>query len=82
MSVNFSQEEISGLKESFNAFDSDGNGSISTSELRSLLRIVGEKYSAQSIKDHMEEFDVNRDQSIDFSEFLQLAAKCIKNKSV
>ncbi|KAF9184839.1 hypothetical protein BGZ51_003104 [Haplosporangium sp. Z 767] len=81
MSANFSEEEINGLKESFNAFDRDGNGSINSSELRSLLRIVGEKYHSQSIKDHMEEFDVNKDQKIDFAEFLHLAAKCIKNKS-
>ncbi|KAF9291369.1 hypothetical protein BGZ68_004230 [Mortierella alpina] len=81
MSSTFSQHEISQFKESFAAFDTDKNGSINKSELRSLLRIVGEKYHATAISESMNEFDTNNDQLIDFDEFLVLVSKLVKNKT-
>ncbi|KAF8939001.1 calmodulin [Dissophora ornata] len=80
-SSNFTAEELASYKESFNAFDRNGDGSINASELRSLLRLVGEKAHATVVTSTMQEFDTNNDQHIDFEEFLLLASKLIKNKS-
>ncbi|KAF9926252.1 hypothetical protein FBU30_004147 [Linnemannia zychae] len=77
----FTQEELASFKESFETFDKDGNGAINASELRSLLRIVGEKYQSKHIVETMKEFDTNKDDQIDFSEFLVLANKLIKNRA-
>ncbi|KAF9950201.1 hypothetical protein BGZ70_001462 [Mortierella alpina] len=76
---NFSEDELESFRESFNAFDKNGDGSINKSELRSLLRIVGEKYHAAAIANSMDQFDSNKDNTIDFDEFLILANKLIKN---
>ncbi|KAG0057693.1 hypothetical protein BGZ83_005632 [Gryganskiella cystojenkinii] len=77
----FSPEEIACFKESFVAFDRNGDGNINASELRSLLKIVGEKVHATSVADALDEFDTNGDKHIDFNEFLNLASKYIKNKT-
>ncbi|KAG0371139.1 hypothetical protein BGZ54_010113 [Gamsiella multidivaricata] len=80
-STTFTAEEIAGFKESFNVFDRDGNGAINASELRSLLKLVGEKFHTTSVAHTLKEFDTNNDQHIDFDEFLVMADKLIKNKS-
>ncbi|KAF9999224.1 phospholipid scramblase 1 [Entomortierella chlamydospora] len=80
-SSNFSEEQIASFKESFDAFDRNGDGSISASELRLLLRIVGAKFRGSAVGDTMAEFDTNHDQHIDFNEFLMLVDKLTKNKT-
>ncbi|KAF9942817.1 hypothetical protein BGZ75_004817 [Mortierella antarctica] len=82
MSSTFSEQELASFQESFDAFDKDKDGSISKSELRSLLRIVGETYHTAAIASSLQEFDTNNDQQIDFEEFLVLASKLIKNKAL
>ncbi|KAF9540565.1 phospholipid scramblase 1 [Mortierella hygrophila] len=78
---NFSQEELASFRESFDTFDKNGDGAINASELKSLLRIVGEKFHAKHISETMNEFDTNKDDHIDFAEFLVLANKIVKNKA-
>ncbi|KAF9946598.1 hypothetical protein BGZ72_000195 [Mortierella alpina] len=80
MSSAFSQDEIASLKGSFDHFDRDGNGSINKSELRPLLRMVGEKHNPAAIASSMQEFDTNQDDVIDFEEFLILASKVLKHR--
>ncbi|KAF9024775.1 FK506-binding protein 2B [Haplosporangium bisporale] len=82
MASAFTQEELESYKQSFDAFDTDKNGAINATELRALLKIVGEKVHAKSIADNMKEFDLNNDQQIDFKEFLLLVTKYTKNKGV
>ncbi|KAF8947670.1 phospholipid scramblase 1 [Haplosporangium gracile] len=78
---NFSQDELASFRESFDTFDRNGDGAINASELRSLLRIVGEKFHAKHISETMQEFDTNKDDHIDFEEFLALANKIVKNRA-
>ncbi|KAF9580115.1 phospholipid scramblase 1 [Lunasporangiospora selenospora] len=79
--INFTAQELASFKESFDAFDTNSDGSINARELRSLLRLVGEHVHTKSITDTMKEFDTNNDQGIDFNEFLALANKLIKNRT-
>merc|ERR1712130_241379 len=55
----------------FTAFDKDGNGKISMTELRDLLRQdgVSETVGQQNARVVMDEVDKNKDGEIDFSEF-------------
>ncbi|KAG0347338.1 hypothetical protein BG004_007928 [Podila humilis] len=75
MASPFTEEELLNYKESFDAFDRNKDGAINATELRALLKLVGEKVNTQVIADTMQEFDVNNDQQIDFQEFLQLVTK-------
>ncbi|KAK3805969.1 MAG: calmodulin-like protein, partial [Linnemannia elongata] len=75
------KEQLASFRESFDTFDKNGDGSINASELKSLLRIVGEKFHAKHISETMQEFDTNKDNHIDFEEFLVLANKLVKNKA-
>ncbi|KAG0309589.1 hypothetical protein BGZ99_000829 [Dissophora globulifera] len=81
MSPAFSEAEIAEFKESFAAFDRNGDGAINAGELRSLLKLVGEKHDHAVVAEAMSQFDTNNDKHIDFDEFLRLAATLIKNKS-
>ncbi|KAK3846665.1 MAG: hypothetical protein J3R72DRAFT_471404 [Linnemannia gamsii] len=73
-------DEVASLKESFKAFDKNGDGSINATELRSLLRIVGERLKAKHISDTMQEFDTNKKDHINFEDFLALVSKITKSK--
>ncbi|KAG0282231.1 calmodulin-like 3 [Linnemannia gamsii] len=77
---NFSQAQLVAFKESFDTFDKNGDGAINASELKSLLRIVGEKFNTKHISQTMQEFDANKDNQIDFEEFLVLVNKITKHK--
>ncbi|KAG0237735.1 hypothetical protein BGW42_000141 [Actinomortierella wolfii] len=79
-SKTFSEQEIKDFRESFDVFDKDDSGSISKSELRSLLRVIGEKTNHAEIADKFKEFDTNNDDQIDFDEFLVLMKGLMKNK--
>ncbi|KAJ2715261.1 hypothetical protein H4R19_001301 [Coemansia spiralis] len=57
------------LKEAFNVFDKDGNGSISKSELRQVMVSLGENLSDEEIEAMFGEADTNKDDVISFSEF-------------
>ncbi|KAG0376974.1 Allograft inflammatory factor 1-like [Mortierella sp. AD032] len=78
--ITFSQEQIASFKESFDTFDQNHDGTINATELRSLLRIVGENNNSKDVSKAMQEFDTNKDNHIDFDEFLVLVSKIAKNK--
>ncbi|KAF9919372.1 hypothetical protein BX616_005415 [Lobosporangium transversale] len=80
MSDQFSDTEIADLKESFDTFDRNNDGSINRRELHSLLHIVGHKVNAKGLENLLAEYDVDLSGSIDFNEFVQLAQQLIKNK--
>ena len=55
------------LRQDFAAFDLDGDGSITTQELRTELESLGEHLSEAEINQMMEEADENHDGSVDFA---------------
>lgn len=57
------EEEI---RESFSIFDKDGNGYISSSELRHVMANLGEKLTDEEIDDMIREVDENGDGQIDW----------------
>ncbi|ORX51967.1 EF-hand [Hesseltinella vesiculosa] len=60
------------LRACFQAFDYNHDGMISRSELKQVMRRLGECLSEQDVDDMMLEADTNRDGYIDFEEFKRL----------
>lgn len=68
------QPEDEELRQAFKVFDADGNGTISKSELKRVMDMLGEKLSDAQIDEMMREADTNGDGEIDFNEFRHMMA--------
>ncbi|URD97826.1 calcium-dependent protein kinase [Musa troglodytarum] len=65
-----SEEEIAGLREMFQAMDTDNSGSITFDELKAGLRRYGSTLKDTEIRDLMEAADVDNSGTIDYGEFI------------
>jgi len=75
---NFNEQQLSDFKEAFAQFDTDGDGTISTKELYSIMKNLYNNYnqlSNEDIQDIINEVDINGNGTIDFDEFLLLITK-------
>ena len=79
MSSNLTEEQIAEFKEAFALFDKDNNGSISSSELATVMRSLGLSPSEAEVNDLMNEIDVDGNHQIEFSEFLALMSRQLKS---
>jgi calmodulin len=55
MSCNLSQEQIAELKQSFNEFDADGGGTITTKELGYAMRAMGMNPTEKELRELINE---------------------------
>ncbi|KAK9270201.1 hypothetical protein L1049_025777 [Liquidambar formosana] len=60
------------LRKVFRYFDSDGDGKISSEELRTYFTSLGESMSQDEAKRVIGDFDINGDNLLEFQEFVQL----------
>ncbi|XP_048064225.1 calcium-binding protein 5b [Megalobrama amblycephala] len=64
------------LKDAFKEFDMDGDGSITTEELRhAMLKLLGENTNRKEIEAVVREADNNGDGTVDFEEFVKMMSK-------
>ncbi|XP_033736505.1 calmodulin-like [Pecten maximus] len=66
------------FREAFSLFDKDGDGSIPTAELGTVLRALGQNPSASELKQMINEVDQDGDGTVDFPEFLVLLVRKMK----
>jgi len=66
------QEEIEDIKATFTQFDRDGDGTISTDELLTVLNATGLDPTRDDIEELVNLFDMDESGNLDFSEFLNL----------
>ena len=71
-------EQIAEFKEAFSLFDKDGDGSITTKELGTVMRSLGQNPTEAELQDMINEVDVDGNGTIDFPEFLSLMARKMK----
>ena len=71
-------EQIAEFKEAFSLFDRDGDGSITTNELGTVMRSLGQNPTEAELQDMINEVDVDGNGTIDFPEFLSLMARKMK----
>ncbi|XP_023343695.1 calmodulin-2/4 isoform X2 [Eurytemora carolleeae] len=57
------------LKQAFRVFDKDGNGYVSTSELKYVLHRLGVLFTDNELQEMVQEADIDGDQHISFDEF-------------
>ncbi|KAJ3889359.1 calmodulin-like protein [Lentinula edodes] len=72
-------EQISEFKEAFSLFDKDGDGTITTKELGTVMRSLGQNPTEAELQEMVNEVDVNGDGTIDFPEFLSMMARKMKD---
>jgi len=77
-SNDLTEEQIAEFKEAFFLFDKDGDGSITTRELGTVMRSLGQNPTETELQDMIHEVDADGSGTIDFPEFLALMAKKMK----
>ena len=74
-----SEEQIAEFKEAFGLFDKDGDGTITSDELGTVMRSLGQNPTDEELQDMINEVDADGNGTIDFGEFLSMMAKKMKD---
>merc|ERR1712164_208290 len=69
------EEQIAEFKEAFSLFDKDGDGKITTKELGTVMRSLGQNPTEAELQDMINEVDADGNGTIEFPEFLSLMAR-------
>jgi len=69
---------LSEFKAAFDIFDTDGGGDISTAELGTVMKMLGQNPSREELDEIIEEVDEDGSGSIDFEEFLVMMVRLLK----
>ena len=72
-------EQIAEFKEAFSLFDKDGDGTITTKELGTVMRSLGQNPTEAELQDMINEVDADGNGTIDFPEFLTMMARKMKD---
>ncbi|KAK9480165.1 hypothetical protein V1514DRAFT_326587 [Lipomyces japonicus] len=79
MADQLTEEQISEFKEAFSLFDRNNDGQITTKELGTVMRSLGQNPSEAELADMINEVDVDNNGTIDFPEFLTMMARKMKD---
>ena len=82
MVENLTEETINQFHKLFDLFDADSSGSITTKELGTVMRNLGQNPSEEELKQMIREVDLNGNGTIDFKEFMCLMVKKMKDNNV
>ncbi|KAM3145871.1 hypothetical protein pb186bvf_002166 [Paramecium bursaria] len=80
MAEQLTEEQIAEFKEAFALFDKDGDGTITTKELGTVMRSLGQNPTEAELQDMINEVDADGNGTIDFPEFLALMARKMKEQ--
>ncbi|XP_072039372.1 neo-calmodulin [Amphiura filiformis] len=80
MADDLSEEQIAEFKEAFSLFDKDGDGTITTKELGTVMRSLDQNPTEAELQDMINEVDADGNGTLDFPEFLTMMAHKMKDK--
>jgi len=72
--VNFTEEELKEFHMHFDSFDNNGDGTIDSDELIKILKDLGEKHDAVTVRNLIKEVDTDNSGKVEFNEFLAVIA--------
>ena len=75
-----SEEEVQEIKEAFDLFDLDGEGTIDPKELKIAMQSLGVEAKNQTIYQMIADIDADGNGAIDFEEFLSLMTARVGEK--
>uniref|UniRef100_A0A669CID3 Troponin C, skeletal muscle n=1 Tax=Oreochromis niloticus TaxID=8128 RepID=A0A669CID3_ORENI len=73
-----SEDMLAEFKAAFDMFDTDGGGDISTKELGTVMRMLGQNPTREELDEIIEEVDEDGSGTIDFEEFLVMMVRLMK----
>ena len=79
MAENLTESQIAEFREAFSLFDRDGDGTVDTKELGTVMRSLGQNPTQTELEDMVREVDADGSGDIDFSEFLQMMSRKMKD---
>ncbi|KAI8597479.1 putative calmodulin [Dissophora ornata] len=75
MADQLTENQLAEFKEAFSLFDKDGDGTITTKELGTVMRSLGQNPTEADLQDMVNEVDADGNGTIDFPEFLTMMAR-------
>jgi calmodulin len=79
MADQLTEEQIGEFREAFSLFDKDGDGTITTKDLSTVMRSFGQNPSEAELQDMIGEVDADGNGTIVFPAFLTVMARKMKN---
>lgn len=79
MAENLSEEKIAEFRAAFELFDKDRDGKITTKELGTVMRNLGQNPTDNELQEMINEVDLDGNGTIDFKEFLGLMVRKMKD---
>ncbi|ODQ67419.1 calmodulin [Nadsonia fulvescens var. elongata DSM 6958] len=79
MADQLTEQQITEFKEAFSLFDKNSDGQITSKELGTVMRSLGQNPSESELADMINEVDADGDGTIDFPEFLTMMARKMKD---
>ncbi|PUZ62844.1 hypothetical protein GQ55_3G019400 [Panicum hallii var. hallii] len=76
-----SKQQIEEFREAFSLFDKDGDGTITTKELGTVMGSLGQSPTEEELQEMVKEVDADGSGAIDFQEFLTLLARQMRESS-
>jgi Ca2+-binding EF-hand superfamily protein len=76
------QEIIARFREAFEMFDTDQDGAITFQDLSKIFILLGITITEQELLDMINEVDINRDDIIEYDEYISLIARKIRDSDL
>ncbi|KAK2497743.1 hypothetical protein MC885_007895 [Smutsia gigantea] len=74
------EEQVAEIREAFSLFDKDGDGTITTQELGTIMRSLGQNPTEAELRGMVGEIDHDSSGTVDFPEFLGMMAKQMQGR--